>query len=180
MADRETEWSTLMRAANAGDKQAYAELLNDVTPVLRKIVRNRARTQQTEDHEDILQDVLIAIHTKRHTWNSDSLFLPWIYAITRYKVIDSYRKKSINACLPIEDFENSLESFSGDPTAGHDNRTLLKMLDERSASIVWGISIEGETAAEVGQRLSMSEGSVRVVLHRAMTRLRDLVSGNSQ
>jgi RNA polymerase sigma-70 factor (ECF subfamily) len=89
MIDREQEWSALLRAANAGDRRSYDRFLREVTPVLRGIVRSRARGQSAESHEDILQEVLIAIHAKRHTRDPTAPLLPWLYAVTRYKVVDA-------------------------------------------------------------------------------------------
>ncbi|HSG57657.1 MAG TPA: sigma factor-like helix-turn-helix DNA-binding protein, partial [Paracoccaceae bacterium] len=55
--------------------------------------------------------------------------------------------------------------------AARDSAALIGQLDARSARIVRAVSLEGETTAEVGQALSMSEGAVRVALHRAIKRL---------
>lgn len=43
MTGSDEDWSALMRAANAGDTRAYARLLHAITPVLRGIVRAKAR-----------------------------------------------------------------------------------------------------------------------------------------
>jgi RNA polymerase sigma-70 factor (ECF subfamily) len=177
MIDREQEWSALLRAANAGDRRSYDRFLREVTPVLRGIVRSRARGQSAESHEDILQEVLIAIHAKRHTWDPAAPLLPWLYAVTRYKVVDAYRRQSRHVHLPIEDFTEMLEATAHDVTAAHDSAVLLGQLDSRSAGIVRAISIDGQSAAEVGERLAMTEGAVRVSLHRALQRMTQFVTG---
>lgn len=177
MDDREREWAALLRAANAGDGRAYARFLAAVTPVLRGIVRSRARGHSPDAHEDIVQDVLIAIHTKRHTWDQTAPLLPWLYAVTRYKVIDAFRRQKIAVHLPIEDFQDSLAADLQDATAARDSAALLDRLDPRSAGIVRAIGLDGESAAEVGQRLAMSEGAVRVAMHRAMARLGRIARG---
>lgn len=56
-----------MRAANRGDAVAYRRLLHVIAPVLRSVVRARGHALGHEGCEDVLQDVLLAIHTKRHT-----------------------------------------------------------------------------------------------------------------
>jgi RNA polymerase sigma-70 factor (ECF subfamily) len=55
--------------------------------------------------------------------------------------------------------------------AARDSAVLIDQLDTRSARIVRAVSLEGDSTAEVGQRLSMSEGAVRVALHRAIRKL---------
>lgn len=177
MTDREREWSALMRAALAGDGQAYARLLRAVTPVLRGIVRARARGEAPDLHEDILQEVLMAVHAKRHTWDTGAPILPWLYAVTRHKVIDAYRRRSRSVDLPVEDFAEVLEAESADPTAARDLARLVAGLDPRSAEVVRAMGLRAEPAAEVAGRLQMTEGAVRVVMHRAMARMARMVRG---
>lgn len=181
MQDVEQEWAALMRAANAGDGRAYARLLRLVTPVLRGIVRARGRSFGPEQHEDIVQEVLLAIHLKRHTWQSDSPLRPWLFAITRYKVVDAFRARGVAVHLPVEDFSEVLEAAADvDLTVQGDLDRLIGQLDGRSAEIVRGVHLKGEAAAETGARLSMSEGAVRVALHRAMQRLASLGKGGRE
>lgn len=177
MTDRETEWASLLRAANAGDGQAYARFLHAVTPVLRGLVRARGRGLDAALHEDVVQEVLLAVHLKRRTWREDAPVLPWLYAIARYKLADAFRKRGAAIHLPIEDLQDGLAAPDHDPGAARDSAALLGRLDARSAAIVRAMNLEGESAAEVGRRLEMSEGAVRVSLHRAMQRMMRMVKG---
>lgn len=178
MTDRETEWASLLRAANAGDGRAYARFLHAVTPVLRGLVRSRGRALDAALHEDVVQEVLLAIHLKRQTWREDAPLLPWLYAIARYKLADAFRRRGAAIHLPLDEVAGELQAPSQDASAARDSAALLGRLDARSAAIVRAMSIEGESAAEVGQRLEMSEGAVRVSLHRAMQRMARIVKGS--
>ena len=180
MTDRETEWAALLRAANAGDGQAYARFLHAITPVLRGLVRSRGRALGADAHEDVLQEVLLAIHDKRHTWREDAPLLPWLYAIARYKLADAFRRRGAAIHLPLDEVAEELQAPSQDASAARDSAALLGRLDARSAAIVRAMSIEGESAAEVGQRLEMSEGAVRVTLHRAMRRMMRIAKGEPE
>ena len=180
MTDRETEWASLLRAANAGDGQAYARFLHAVTPVLRGLVRSRGRALDAALHEDVVQEVLLAIHLKRQTWREDAPLLPWLYAIARYKLADAFRRRGAAIHLPLDEVAEELQAPSQDASAARDSAALLGRLDARSAAIVRAMSIEGESAAEVGQRLEMSEGAVRVTLHRAMRRMMRIAKGEPE
>ena len=69
MDEREVEWADLMRAANSGDNAAYERVLRLLTPALRTFAgRAVARVRSPVDAEAIVQETLIAIHLKRHTW----------------------------------------------------------------------------------------------------------------
>lgn len=159
----------LMRAANRGDMAAYHRVLSAITPLLRKVVRARGMALGREGCEDVLQDVLLAIHRKRHTWNEDQPLRPWLYAIARHKVVDAFRARGTRVEVSIDDFAEGLPAASGpDPTEGRDMEKVLSKLDPREADLVRAFGLNGETTAQTAARLNMSEGAVRVALHRAL------------
>ncbi|MCC5955047.1 MAG: sigma-70 family RNA polymerase sigma factor [Natronohydrobacter sp.] len=158
-----------MRAANRGDTMAYHRLLMAITPVLRKVVRARGAALGPEGCEDVLQDVLLAIHSKRHTWHEDAPLRPWLYAIARHKVVDAFRARGRRVEVSIDDFAEGLAAAAGsDPAEGRDMEKVLSKLEPRAAEIVRAFGLNGETTAETAARLDMSEGAVRVALHRAL------------
>ena len=172
MTEQMDEWGQLLTAANTGDSRAYARFLQTVTPVLRGVVRAKGAGLGDAQCEDVVQEVLLAIHLKRHTWQVGAPVRPWLYAITRYKVVDAFRARGRRIDLPIEDFAEDLVAEAGaDPTEAADMAKMIGMLDGRSAEIVRKIGLEGASVAETGQSLTMSEGAVRVALHRALKTL---------
>lgn len=175
MTDRNDRWGDLLRRANRGEASAYAAFLTEVTPAIRTIVLGRSGA--ADGSEDIVQEVLLAIHAKRHTWRETDPVAPWLYAIARYKTADAYRRlRRGGRQVPIEDLAEQLpDEAQGDPTAARDLGRLLDGIDDRSAQIVRAVGVEGRSAGDVGASLGMSEGAVRVAYHRAMTRLRRLV-----
>ncbi|TIT54622.1 MAG: RNA polymerase subunit sigma, partial [Mesorhizobium sp.] len=88
----EAELSRLMRAAIAGDEKAYADFLHRIAALIRGFVRRKI-VQGGVDPEDVVQETLLAIHVKRHTWRQDAPVLPWVYAIARFKLIDAFRRR---------------------------------------------------------------------------------------
>src|SRR4051794_38095286 len=103
-----------MRSSIAGDNAAYRRLLSAIAPVLRATARRGlARAGQPVDQaEDIVQDILLAVHLKRHTWDADAPFAPWLFAIARNKLIDWLRRRGQRVFVNIDDFADSLP---GDP-----------------------------------------------------------------
>ena len=93
MQDREQQWAADMRAAQAGSGEAYIRLLNSVSTSFRQFAALDLRRfgLQPSDVEDVLQEILLAIHLKRHTWRPDHPFAPWLRAITRHKLVDFVR-----------------------------------------------------------------------------------------
>lgn len=174
--EREAVWCDLLRRANRGDQQAYRCFLHEVTPVLRRIVRAR-RHSSAEECEDIVQEILLAIHMKRHTWREDAPVSPWLYAIARYKSADANRRSRSRAAVPLEEIDEMLPAPS-DRTARYDTQRLLARLDARSARIVRAIAIEGQSATEAGAPFDMTDNAVRVAFHRAMGRLSRMIRGD--
>src|SRR5438309_6257674 len=118
-----------MRASIAGDEAAYRRLLGAVAPVLRAMARRglvRAG-QPVDQSEDIVQDILLAVHLKRHTWDSEAPFAPWLFAIARNKLIDALRRRGRRIFVNVDDFAEVLpgeppqETASAGEVAGHLN-----------------------------------------------------------
>lgn len=168
----ETPLDDLLRAANRGDERAYAAFLRAVTPIVRGIARSRAAGLGADAVEDIVQETLLAIHQKRHTWREDLPVRPWLYAIVRYKVVDAFRARGRRVQVPIEDVADVLPAeAAADPTERGDVERVIAELDPRAQRIVRAIGLDGRTIAETAAELGMTEGALRVALHRALRRL---------
>jgi len=174
VSGRDSEWTDLMRSADAGDNLAYHKLLKAVTPVLRAATRRGlARAGQPPDQaEDIVQEILLALHLKRHTWDNTAPFAPWLFAIARNKLIDALRRRGRRVFVNIDDFA---ETLPGEPVeqmpapaevAGH-----LERLPPRQRDVLQSIAVESASIKETANKLSMTEGAVRVALHRGLASL---------
>lgn len=173
---RDAEWSELMRAAIAGDEAAYRKLLGELSRLLRGVMRRgfAGVGVPRDDVEDVVQDVLLAIHLKRHTWDPAMPLGPWVLAIARNKMIDDLRRRGRRPEVAIDltqfDIEGEDQQASID---AHDVARILNGLSERNRDIVQSISIDGHSARDVGDRLGMTEVAVRVALHRSLKALAD-------
>jgi RNA polymerase sigma factor (sigma-70 family) len=170
----EAQWADWMRLGLAGDEHAYRTLLQALSDWLRRFARTRlARAGCGDiDVEDTVQETLLAIHLKRHTWRSTEPIGPWISAIGRNKLIDLLRRRGRRAELPLDDaLEATLEARSFDEGATQDVERVLDSLGERQRAIVRLVSIEGHSARTAAQQLGMSEGALRVALHRSLRML---------
>jgi RNA polymerase sigma-70 factor, ECF subfamily len=166
--------AALMRAARSGDDEAYRRLLTQVAAWLRGVAGRglAAAGRPREDSEDIVQETLLAMHLKRDTWDETQPLEPWLRAIARHKLVDHLRRRGFTDHVDIDDHAGTLAApATGAQGDAVDARQMLSGLPERQRAIVEGISIEGRSAREVGVRLGMSEGAVRVALHRALKAL---------
>lgn len=173
VTDRESRWAGLMRAATRGDGSAYHRLLHELAPMVRKLAsRSLVHYKLSpEDAEDVVQETLLAVHLKRHTWDECQPLLPWVHAIARNKVIDNLRRRGRGTHLPIDDVSESLVDERFAEMNHVDAENVIGKLKGRDREIVLAIAIEGASARQVAQQLGMSEGAVRVALHRALQSL---------
>lgn len=160
-----------MEQSLQGDACAYEQLLSSLTVELRGVIRRRARAAGIEA-EDIVQEVLLALHIKRGTWVLGTPLAPWVAAIARNKIVDALRRRGQRIEVSIESVVETLSSDSGvDAEYAHDLRDVLGKLNARQREVVQAVSLEGYSAQEAARRLQMSEVAVRVTLHRSLKAL---------
>jgi RNA polymerase sigma factor (sigma-70 family) len=173
-SSQENDWAAWMRAAMAGDEDAYRQLLVSMAPHLRAVARSRCRSlgAPEDEIEDLVQEVLLTIHLKRGTWDQSRPIGPWVVAITHNKLIDVLRRRGRHITVPIEDFVDSLRAEDQAPElSAREIDLLLARLTPQQREIVRSISLNGSSIRETADRLQMTEGAVRVTLHRALKAL---------
>ena len=177
----EQELSKLMVAAQRGDSLSYSRLLNRVRDILTKYIRNsfrRIRIHGDEAVEDVLQEVLLAIHQKRETYNPEQFFLPWMYAIARYKAIDYLRrsKVSLRSTVSLDDEMENVEALMSLESDNHlDTEALISQLPEKQKEVLQLVKIEGLSMEEAAKKTGYSVSNVKVTVHRAIKSLQEKV-----
>lgn len=169
-ANTDAELAALLRAALGGDDKAYAVFLQRAAALVRGFVRRKA--QGATDVEDVVQETLLAIHLKRHTWRQDAPVLPWLFAIARYKLIDAWRRRGRRIEVDIDGFSDVIAA--PEPEQALSERDLDRVLEALPAgqrSVVSSISVDGNSIAETAMKLGMKETAVRVALHRGLKAL---------
>ena len=160
-----------MRAAQAGDAQAYRRLLAAVRPWLLSYFRRRLKGG---DSEDLVQMTLLSLHEKRHTYDASAPFMPWIAAVARHKLIDYVRKNGRHIHVELDE-AMGIEDGLVPELAARDVKVLLDQLPKDQARVISlhklnELSVE-ETAAATGK----SPSAVKVIVHRGLKKLQALV-----
>jgi len=166
---QEAQYRDWMLAALMGDAGAYRMLLSGLTRHLRSYY---ARRLDAGAAEDAVQETLIAIHTRRATYDPALPFTAWVYGIARYKLIDEYRRNKRRATVPLDE---AGELFGHDDAqeaiAKRDVSKLLAKLPPAKRELVKDIKLDGVSVAEVAARTGLSESAVKVTVHRAIKSL---------
>ncbi|KUM25255.1 RNA polymerase subunit sigma [Mesorhizobium loti] len=163
----EAELSGLFRAAIAGNERAYADFLHRIAALVRGFVRRKI-VQGGVDPEDVVQETLLAIHVKRHTWREDAPVLPWVYAIARFKLIDAFRRRGRRIEVEIDEIAETFAEPEAETVSERDINRALDGLPPTQRSVVSSISVDGHSIGETAAKLGVSETAVRVSLHRGL------------
>jgi RNA polymerase sigma-70 factor, ECF subfamily len=160
-AAREARLHGLMVEAQRSEANAYAEFLRETASFLRPFFRRRM-AQHPDDVEDLVQETLLAVHNKRHTYDPGQPVTPWLYAIARYKLIDWLRARAGREALhdPIDEDLDELGS-EAEPAA-HEARRDLRVLP------IEYVKIEGLSVEEAARRTGLSASAVKVGVHRGL------------
>ncbi len=154
----------------AGDGAAYAELLRKLQGYLRAYYARRVG--RAAEAEDLLQETLIAMHTRRQTYDPTRPFTAWVHAIARYKLIDYYRRTKRRAEDPLDDADMLFSSSDAQAAEAQlDVERLLHRLPEKTRRLIRDVKIEGLSTAEAAARHGMSESAVKVGVHRGLKSL---------
>jgi RNA polymerase sigma-70 factor (ECF subfamily) len=171
--------ATLMRAAQRGDTAAYVELLQSITPRLRRLVRRHRKFLAVEDIEDLVQDVLLSLHAVRATYDPDRPFIPWLFAITRNRLADGARRHARRAAhevtvesLPVT-FSNNSANISIETFDELENlKSAIEALPRGQRHAIELVKLREMSLKEAATASGISVGALKVAVHRGICALR--------
>lgn len=161
------EWGAWMAAAQRGDGGPYRRLLGELRPWLARYYSRRLPAAMVDD---AVQEAMIAVHTKRATYDPARPFGPWLAAIARYKWIDRLRAMARTATQPLPD-----HLAVGDHEAAVTSATvlaaLLATLKPAQAAAIRLVKLDGLSIDEAAAATGQSSALVKVNIHRGLVRL---------
>ena len=177
----EHDWqlSSLMRKAQDGDQAAYAALLREVLPVLKRVVQARLGFLPVMDREDLVQDILMSLHAARATYDPARPFKPWLMTIAHNRMVDQARRNSRRAANEISVDEYPADVADADAGAATDRygdpeelRRAIKKLPKGQRSAIELLKLREMSLKEAAQATGMSISALKVSVHRAVKTLR--------
>ena len=168
-----------MQSAQQGDSDAYARLLREITPIVRKAVRQKRAFLQAHDVDDLVQNVLLALHSVRATYDPSRPFVPWLMAIARNQIADGarrYARRAANETI----VEQVPETFSGDGTNINEEgygdpdqlRAAIGALPQGQRMAIEMVKMKEMTLKEAASASGMTVAALKVAVHRAVRALR--------
>ncbi len=176
--ETEAELRRLMVASQDGDRAAYQALLERLVVEARRLARRRLPEDRVDDG---VQNVLLAVHRARHTYDPGRPFRPWFSALARNRVTDTWRR--VHRTRTRETGREDLQHFAGDSPSleAQQDRAVLRaaiaQLPPRQRRVVELQKLEQRSVREVAALMDMSESAVKVTTHRATKALRRILGG---
>ncbi len=179
MRANEDELRRLMISGLDGNATDHAALLRLLVPVLRGFYRRRS-SGADDDIEDLVQETLIAVHTRRASYDRERAFTAWLFAVARYKMIDHFRR--VRRLQPIEGLEEVLvaDGFEDASGARLDVEELLGTLPPKQARMIRATRIEGLSISEAAAVDGIGESDVKVSVHRGLKALMARIQGGAR
>ena len=156
-------------AARRGDREAFTRLHRRWHPVVHAVLLARL---PPEDAEDLVQDVFVTAWLQLGSLREPAAFGGWLCAIARHRAVD--RQRVQRKTTPWKD----LAAAPDDDAVGvRETLAAIRSLPEAYRETLVMRLVEDLTGPEIAERSGMTEGSVRVNLHRGMAMLRARLGG---
>jgi RNA polymerase sigma-70 factor (ECF subfamily) len=174
MADEAHLRAQLLKGLD-GDEAAHRAFLTEAAALLRAYFRNRLRGAP-QDAEDLVQETLVALHTRRDSYDPNYPLTAWMYAIARYRLIDHLRRSRRRAHSSID----GLDIGEADPEydasdARRDVATLLAKLPEKQRTAIRLVKLEERSVREASALTGLSESDIKISIHRGLKALMRLM-----
>lgn len=160
-----------------GDEAAHRAFLTEAAALLRAFFRNRLRGRP-EDAEDLVQETLVALHTRRDSYDPNYPLTAWMYAIARYRLIDHLRRvKRRGPHASVDDIELGDSDPAYDASdARRDVNTLLANLPEKQQTAIRLVKLEEKSVREAAALTGFSESDIKISIHRGLKTLMRLMA----
>jgi RNA polymerase sigma-70 factor (ECF subfamily) len=174
--ERGARWREWMTSAQRGDALAYERLLEDLLPFVRGVVR--ARIGDDPGAEDVVQEVLLSIHTARHTFQAGRELEPWVRAIARNATIDALRRRvrqrARDAGAEVDALADEREPANAEAAPlPRELERALERLPQVQREAVMLLKVKGLSVAEAARRARTTPGALKLRAHRGYKLLRD-------
>jgi RNA polymerase sigma-70 factor, ECF subfamily len=182
LAENADSLAPILAKAKLGEQAAFGEIYNLYFKKIYQFIYYRVGHKEVA--EDLAEEVFLKAFTKIASISENSAFVGWLYQIARNQVIDYYRQKKLTVNL--DEIENTLEYESNVidvVNLENQQKILLKLIKELAPEqqIVLKLKFfEDLDNPEIAEMLNKSEGSIRVIQHRGISKLQELIKKSQE
>lgn len=153
------------------DPAALADVFDATAPTLLRIANHLAR--DSAEAEDIVQATFLSAMERAAQYDPTRPLIPWLIGILQHQAADARRRAQ--RCLDVTRLPRESTRDAVDEAAAREFfaelASALDALPDRDRHLL-SAHIDGWSSPAIGRRYGMSEGAVRVRIHRGLRRLR--------
>ena len=181
----DAEITDLMHAARNGSVGAFTEIVRHFQRDVRRVVV--CHLGAGTDADDVAQDVFVQAWQNLETYRGTGLVRSWLLGIARHKALDFLRREAVR-----RRHRNLLQEFAAaemksgispaptetdqdDLQALHSLQTCLEDLEGRSRDLIERFYFDNEPAERIATSLDRRPGTIRMMLLRIRTSLRQCI-----
>jgi len=162
-----------MAAAQRGDADAYGELLNEIGPMVMNFLR--ARVGNAEEAEDLYQEIFMAIHRARHSYDAARPLEPWLFAIARHLVADHAQRRLVRSAREVLVAAPPERAVESDAHLKPQLEQALRRMSGEQRQAIALLRLQGLPVEAAARRAGTTTGALKVRAHRAYKVLRQLL-----
>jgi RNA polymerase sigma-70 factor, ECF subfamily len=168
--ERGVSRAQLMGRAQAGNREAFHTLFEEVGPLITRFLRRRL--SDSSEIEDICQEAMIAVYKSRHTYQPERPFEPWLFAIVRNVSGEHFRRERqrLGFQIPVDELPEI--RIEADSSQDLEVREALEQLSPTQMEALSLTKLIGLSVEEAARRAGTSVGSMKVRVHRAYESLK--------
>jgi RNA polymerase sigma-70 factor (ECF subfamily) len=170
--ESQAEVSSLVRAAQSGDRAAFGSLYQQFGRLIHGILLANLSYQ---DAEDLMQDVFVKALQQLPTLREPAAFSGWLVAIARRAATDFLRNRKV--MIQPQEFTGGV---SAPPSDAFAILAMIQQLPESYRETLVLRLVEGMTGPEIASCTCLTPDSVRVNLCRGMKFLRERLEGQGK
>lgn len=163
-----------MAEAQDGNGGAYRRLLGELATWLQRYF---ARRLPPAEVDDAVQETLLALHRRRHTYDPARPFLPWLAAIAKNKWIDQLRAIDHRRFAELDD-DLAVPDHGDAVTSASVLTSLLGELRPAQSRVIALVKLQGFSTEEASRETGQSVSAVKVNIHRGLAKLSALIMKN--
>lgn len=171
----EQEIQNLIKQAQAGDSESFTQIYNLFFKRIYKFIF--FRTKLKEEAEDLTSSVFLKLWQNLHRYKvqKNAKFSTWLFQIARFTIIDHYRQQKVQISLSEIKEIGAIDFINKDAELSEIKRYLL-LLPENYQTVINLRYFEDLSHKQIAQIMGKTSIGVRVLLHRALKRLANLMN----
>jgi len=171
--------ANLIKQAKKGDSDAFGQLYDHYLPKIYRYIL--LKVSHREEAEDLTHEVFVSAWENIDSYKSQGFpFSTWLYHIAKNKVIDFYRTHKTHLALDAVDeswfkVAGAIEHQTDVAISFAKIKSAMSKLSDDAQDVLIMRFVDDLSHKEIAQALQKSEGAVRLIQHRALQQLKELL-----